>query len=179
MSIKKKQIVNNKCPICKNYLDKNDFCFRCNFRIGFIDKKFELMGLGCAIQFFSIFLLFIPFIGIGLFIALFIIGSILSKKYLCSNCGNKVYKESRICPVCKINFSDEIFNKFNKKYTNVGNITLLFLSIILIIYTFIRYDINVTINLTIGIILIYIFILLYRLYKLKNKNSNINSEVIK
>lgn len=75
-------------------------------------RKNEFAGKGAFVQFIGIVFLIGGFflglrgliigglLGIGCLIA----GSSMSKKLVCSNCGNRVEKLSRVCPTCRENF---------------------------------------------------------------------------
>ena len=65
--------------------------------------KYEFAGTGALIQLvgFILLFLFFPF-GLIVGLPLLIIGSVKSKKILCSECGNKVEKTTTLCPHCEI-----------------------------------------------------------------------------
>lgn len=66
-----------------------------------IIRKSEFAGLGAGIQALGL-LCFLAFpIGIIPGLLLLIIGGRLALTYRCSNCRNKVEKQSRLCPHCK------------------------------------------------------------------------------
>jgi hypothetical protein len=75
--------------------------------------KYEMAGIGCVVQGFGLVFLIGGFFGgsmgimLGIFIGLMLLvaGSQLSKKTICSACGNKVpEKTSLMCPTCKATF---------------------------------------------------------------------------
>ena len=66
--------------------------------MAYIKKKGEFIGMGCLIQALGLAVCFL-FWPIGIIIL--IIGGRMAIKYVCSDCGNKVEKSARICPVCK------------------------------------------------------------------------------
>lgn len=78
-----------------------------------IKKKGEFAGAGALVQALGLILMFVLFplggIVAGVFgilagLILLIIGSRMSYKYICSECGNKVDKDVKMCPVCKAEF---------------------------------------------------------------------------
>ncbi len=69
-------------------------------------KKSEFIGVGCWIQLIGIVLLFLFPIGTIIGVALLVIGSRFSYKFICSECGNKVEKTSKICPHCGVKFEN-------------------------------------------------------------------------
>lgn len=72
-------------------------------------KRSAFVGKGAAVQFLGVVccFLFLPF-GLLPGIALLIVGSSLSFIYRCDHCGNRVEKETRVCPHpnCGVRFSD-------------------------------------------------------------------------
>lgn len=69
--------------------------------------KYEFAGVGALVQLIGFVAVWFYFpLGLIAGIALLIIGSAMSKKILCSECGNKVDKESKMCPHCKVEFLD-------------------------------------------------------------------------
>lgn len=89
-------------------------------------KKTEFVGLGCVIQGLSLVGIYAGFMiggvlgaftsadvaiaagvigGLVIMVPLFIWGSMLSKKWVCSECRNPLFdKKVKICPVCKSKF---------------------------------------------------------------------------
>jgi len=88
------------------------------FAIGYKIKKVEFAGIGAAVQAIgfgafligvvlciTIFGMLFGIISIIIGVMLLIVGSSMSIKLICSNCGNKISgKEVRICPVCHCHF---------------------------------------------------------------------------
>ena len=73
-------------------------------------RKSVFIGVGALVQLLGLCIVWIfPYGTIG-GIILFIIGSRLAIKYVCSNCGNKVDKEVKMCSVCR-----EPFGCFNNE----------------------------------------------------------------
>lgn len=68
-------------------------------------RKGEFAGAGCLVQGVGLLLLF--FFPIGTIVGVFLLlaGSLMSVKLICGNCGNKVEKESKICPACRADFA--------------------------------------------------------------------------
>lgn len=75
--------------------------------------KIEFAGAGCAVQALGLLVIAMgfglatidPVIGIlaGLVgLAFLAVGSRMARKLNCSECGNRVEKTSKICPVCKV-----------------------------------------------------------------------------
>ena len=60
--------------------------------------KSEMMGTGCIMQGVGVAVLFY-FWPVGL--ALLAAGSLLSYRWVCGNCRNKIDKGSRLCPACQ------------------------------------------------------------------------------
>ena len=68
-------------------------------------KKIQNGGAGMVLQVLGFILLFLFPIGTVIGIVLLICGSSLSKKLICSDCGNKIEdKGVKLCPVCKASF---------------------------------------------------------------------------
>lgn len=65
----------------------------------------QLLGLIAAAYFFFFFSLATPLagyiIGAVVLIICLAVGSSLSFRYICSNCGNRVEKTAKLCPTCK------------------------------------------------------------------------------
>ena len=70
--------------------------------MAYVKRKEEFIGFGAAIQAVGVIGLFFFPIGTIAGIILFIIGSIMATKYICSECRNNVEKGSKMCPVCKV-----------------------------------------------------------------------------
>ena len=76
-------------------------------------KKSEFAGKGAVVQLLGVICFFLGFLGgfvgvaVGTCLALLllIIGSRMAIKLICSDCGNKVEKTSKICPTCKAQFA--------------------------------------------------------------------------
>jgi uncharacterized membrane protein len=68
--------------------------------------KYEFAGVGALVQLIGFVAVWFFPLGTVAGIALLIIGSAMSKKLLCSECGNRVDKESKMCPHCKALFLD-------------------------------------------------------------------------
>lgn len=65
---------------------------------------YEFAGTGALVQALGLLpLLFFP-LGTIAGVALLLIGSSMSRRILCSACGNRVEKTSRICPHCRAPF---------------------------------------------------------------------------
>ena len=67
--------------------------------------KYEFAGVGALVQAIGVVAFFFYPVGIIAGIALLLIGSAMSKKIGCSECGNRVDKESLMCPHCKAEFT--------------------------------------------------------------------------
>lgn len=67
-------------------------------------RKTKFAGGGSIVQIIGL-LLCITIIGAIIGIPLFIIGSSMSRYYVCSNCGNLVVKSSTVCPSCHSQFN--------------------------------------------------------------------------
>ncbi len=65
-------------------------------------QKAEFAGAGCFVQALGVVALFFFPIGTVLGVILLIAGSAMSLKTICSRCGNKVEKTSKICPTCQL-----------------------------------------------------------------------------
>ncbi len=70
-------------------------------------KKSEFLGVGCLIEAVGLVLLFLFPIGTIIGVILLVVGSRYSYKYVCSECGNKVEKTSKICPHCNVKFDEK------------------------------------------------------------------------
>lgn len=68
------------------------------------EKKNVFAGMGAFVQLIGV-LLCLTIAGAIIGIPLFIMGSNMSKKLLCSNCGNQTTKESKICAACHYEFA--------------------------------------------------------------------------
>lgn len=66
--------------------------------------KYEFAGVGALVQLIGFVAVWFFPIGTIAGIALLVIGSSMSKKILCSECGNKVDGDSKMCPHCKVEF---------------------------------------------------------------------------
>lgn len=66
-----------------------------------IKKKSVFFGTGSIVQLLGLLVVWLFPIGTIVGIILLLFGSCLSFKFICSNCGNKVEKEVKLCPVCK------------------------------------------------------------------------------
>ena len=66
--------------------------------------KYEFAGVGALVQLVGFVALWIFPFGTVVGLALLIIGNTLSKKHLCSECGNKVEKDAKVCPHCRAEF---------------------------------------------------------------------------
>lgn len=70
-----------------------------------IKTKHEFAGSGCLVQGIGLILLFIWPLGTMAGVGLLLYGSIMSRRLVCSHCGNKIdSKGVMICPVCKESF---------------------------------------------------------------------------
>ena len=69
-----------------------------------IRRKAEFIGVGALVQLVGLVLLFFFPLGTIAGVLLLIIGSAMSVKTICSSCGNKVEKTSKLCPTCKASF---------------------------------------------------------------------------
>jgi hypothetical protein len=70
-----------------------------------IISKRATSGVGLVLELLGFILLFFFPIGTILGIAFLIYGFSKSKKYVCSECGNKIEdKGVKICPICKASF---------------------------------------------------------------------------
>jgi uncharacterized CHY-type Zn-finger protein len=89
------RIVN--CPECSKQIKiPNQSIHRAQ-----IIKKSEFAGAGALVQILGVLACF-TLVGIIIGIPLLIIGSNMSKKFLCGDCRNKLTgKDVRVCPVCK------------------------------------------------------------------------------
>lgn len=68
-------------------------------------KTTEFFGVGAILQAFGVLLCIWPFpYGLIPGIALLFYGSKRATVFRCVNCGNKVEKETRICPHCQSRF---------------------------------------------------------------------------
>lgn len=68
-----------------------------------VEKKYEFAGVGALIQAIGVVLLFIVPIGTVVGIALLIIGSVQSRRFVCSACKNRVpSKDVKVCPACRV-----------------------------------------------------------------------------
>jgi hypothetical protein len=68
-------------------------------------SKRQNTEVGLALEFVGFILLFFPPIGAIFGFAFLILSYIKSKKFICSECGNKIKdKNVKICPVCKASF---------------------------------------------------------------------------
>jgi DNA-directed RNA polymerase subunit RPC12/RpoP len=66
-------------------------------------RKGETAGVGCAVELVGLILLFVFPIGTVIGIGVLILGHVLSYRWVCSNCGNKLDSKSvRMCPACRI-----------------------------------------------------------------------------
>ena len=86
------------------------------------EKVVEFAGAGAAVQFAGLLVLgggiwkavtthqwlFFLLGGLIAGTGLLVLGSEMSKRLICSNCGNSVGKASNICPTCKADFNQEI-----------------------------------------------------------------------
>ncbi|MFA5057381.1 MAG: zinc ribbon domain-containing protein [Opitutaceae bacterium] len=66
--------------------------------------KYEFAGVGALVQLIGFVAVWFFPLGTFAGIALLLIGSSMSKRIFCSECGNKIDKESRMCPHCKVEF---------------------------------------------------------------------------
>ncbi len=71
-------------------------------------KKGEFFGVGAVVQLLGLvcFFLFVPF-GIILGFILLIMGSFMSRVWVCSKCRGKVDREAAVCPHCRAPFGTE------------------------------------------------------------------------
>lgn len=70
--------------------------------------KYETAGSGCLVQFIGLILLFFFPVGTLLGIGLMIGGSVMSRKWRCSACGNQLVDQHvRICPTCRIEYNEK------------------------------------------------------------------------
>ncbi|MHB8109794.1 MAG: hypothetical protein ACYDHW_07150 [Syntrophorhabdaceae bacterium] len=78
-----------------------------------IKTKYESVGLGALIQLIGVVLLFFFPFGTAFGIVLLIVGSVASRKYMCSDCGFKVPDKSvKICGNCKETFIKKPSNRY-------------------------------------------------------------------
>ena len=78
-------------------------------------EKSEFAGSGAAIQALGVIVAVFGFalgpivgvVGLMAGICLLVVGSNKSKSYRCPKCGNRVDKESRICPHCSEDFTSD------------------------------------------------------------------------
>jgi hypothetical protein len=73
--------------------------------VGKKKTKYEFAGVGALVQLVGLVALWFFPIGTFVGVVLLIIGSAMSKKILCGECGNKVDKDSKMCPHCKVEFA--------------------------------------------------------------------------
>lgn len=67
-----------------------------------VKRKSIVAGVGCLVQLIGLPLLILFPFGTIVGFALFIIGSSLSVKWICGNCGNRVEgKRVTLCPACR------------------------------------------------------------------------------
>ena len=79
-----------------------------------IITKRQTSGAGLVLELLGFILLFLFPIGTIFGIALLIYGFNLSKKNVCSECGNKIDdKGVKICPVCKASFVKVTYDKYS------------------------------------------------------------------
>jgi hypothetical protein len=69
--------------------------------MAYIKKKVEFIGVGALVELLGLVALWFFPIGTIAGIILFIIGSRMTIKYVCSECLNRLDKDVRMCPVCK------------------------------------------------------------------------------
>jgi len=67
--------------------------------------KYQFIGTGALVQLIGLILLFIFPIGTIAGVILLVVGSRMSRRLLCGNCGNGVTKDSKICPHCSARFA--------------------------------------------------------------------------
>ncbi len=93
--------------------DGSSFCTKCgnsmgvaaSGRHGTIRRKSEFVGVGALVQLVGLVLLFVFPIGTVAGVILLGVGSRLSTKLTCSDCGNRIAdKGVKVCPVCKTSF---------------------------------------------------------------------------
>ena len=73
--------------------------------IAHIKTKSEFIGSGCLVQLIGLCIIWIFPIGTVIGILLLLLGSRLSLKYQCSQCGNPVAdKKVKLCPACNASF---------------------------------------------------------------------------
>jgi hypothetical protein len=69
-----------------------------------IIRKTEFAGVGCIVQIAGV-ILCLTLYGAILGIPLLVVGSQMSKKWICSNCGNRLADRGvKICAVCRCQF---------------------------------------------------------------------------
>lgn len=68
--------------------------------------KSEFAGGGALVQVLGLLVIWIFPIGTFCGLAALVIGSQMSKKTICTRCGNRVEKTSQICPHCQSHFEN-------------------------------------------------------------------------
>lgn len=77
-----------------------------DLRFGKIKSQSEIAGSGCLVQVLAICVIWLWPIGTIMGIALFFIGSGMSRKLVCSECGKDLTsRRIKICPACHANFT--------------------------------------------------------------------------
>lgn len=89
--------LNNSTPTSAHKIRKSE--------IAGVGALVQLLGVAAAGYFFFFFSLASAvagyIIGAVVLVICLAVGSSLSFKYLCSNCGNRVEKTAKLCPTCK------------------------------------------------------------------------------
>lgn len=68
-------------------------------------SKCEFAGVGCVVQGLALIVIWFFPIGTLLGIGLIILGSIMSKKWICPQCKNPLAsKDVKVCPACQASF---------------------------------------------------------------------------
>ena len=80
-----------------------------------IKRKGITAGPGCLVEVLGLVLLFFFPIGTLVGIVFLMVGSQMSLKLVCSECGNPIDNKSvKLCPVCKVNFGKTDFHPTSK-----------------------------------------------------------------
>lgn len=76
--------------------------------MAYAKPKYDQAGGGCLVQLIGVVLLFFFPLGTFLGACLLVGGSIMSRKWRCSSCGNPVIdNQVQICPTCKTEFNEK------------------------------------------------------------------------
>lgn len=63
---------------------------------------------GCLLEIVGLFALFIFPIGTVIGIILLIVGARMTYQLVCSECGNKIIRTSKLCPACRTEFGKKV-----------------------------------------------------------------------